>query len=57
MVLDELASGQLVEIMEQHTSGYGGIYAVYPNTRYLSHNVRTFIGYLVEFFRVERPPA
>lgn len=57
MVLDELASGQLVEIMPDYTPGYGGIYAVYPNTRYLSHNVRTFIGFLVDFFRAARHPG
>lgn len=57
MVLDELASGKLVEIMKQHTSGFGGIYAVYPNTRYLSHNVRIFVGYLVDFFRGAQIPG
>ena len=57
MVLDELADGKLVEIMREHTPWFGGIYAVYPNTRYLSHNVRSFIGYLIDFFRARPLPG
>jgi DNA-binding transcriptional LysR family regulator len=57
MVLDELAGGQLLRVMEERTPGFGGIYAVYPNTRYLSHNVRSFIGFLVDYFRGLQIPA
>jgi DNA-binding transcriptional LysR family regulator len=57
MVLEELASGQLLRVLEESTPTFGGIYAVYPNTRFHSNNVRSFIDYLVEYFRAIRMPA
>lgn len=46
-VVDQLRSGELVEVMNDYVPGYGGIYAVYPRTRYLSLAVRSFIEFLV----------
>jgi DNA-binding transcriptional LysR family regulator len=57
MVLDELASGTLVRIMENNTPDFGGIYAVYPATRYQSVNVRSFIEMVAGYFRSTRLPA
>jgi len=57
MVLDELADGTLVKIMQDNAPGFGGIYAVYPGTRYPSVNVRYFIDVVTEYFRAIRLPA
>ena len=57
MVLDELANGTLVRVMENNTPDFGGIYAVYPGTRYQSVNVRSFIEIVAEYFRSIALPA
>jgi DNA-binding transcriptional LysR family regulator len=57
MVLDELADGQLLRVLRECAPNFGGIYAVYPNTRFHSNNVRSFIDYLVEYFRALPIPA
>jgi len=51
MVLDELASGTLIRLLAENTPDFGGIYAVYPGTRYQSVNVRYFIDVVAEYFR------
>ena len=51
MVLDELADGTLIQVMQQYTSDFGGIWAVYPGTRYPSVNVRYFTDLVAEYFR------
>lgn len=48
MVLDELRTKQLIALLNDYTPDYGGIYAVYPRTRYLSRTVRSFIEFLVK---------
>ncbi len=57
MVLDELADGRLVQVLEQNSPEFGGIWAVYPGTRYPSVNVRYFIEVVAEYFRSIRLPA
>lgn len=57
MVLDELASGTLVRVLPESTPDFGGIYAVYPGTRYQSVNVRYFIDVAAEYFRSIPLPA
>jgi DNA-binding transcriptional LysR family regulator len=50
IVWQSLASGQLVSILESYTPAPLSAWAVYPQTRYLSHRVRLFIDFLVERF-------
>lgn len=48
MVVDALRAGRLVAVMEDCMPDYGGVFAVYPPTRYLSRAVREFLSLLVE---------
>ena len=48
VVADELASGQLVELLPEYRSSEIGIYAVYPSRKHLSAKVRLLIDFLVE---------
>jgi DNA-binding transcriptional LysR family regulator len=50
IVWQSLASGELVSILEAYTPASLSAWAVYPQTRYLSHRARLFIDFLVERF-------
>jgi DNA-binding transcriptional LysR family regulator len=50
IVWQSLASGELVSILEAYTPTPLSAWAVYPQTRYLSHRARLFIDFLVERF-------
>ena len=47
MVLEELKTGQLVSLLEDAIQFEAGLFAVYPQRRFVSANVRSFIDYLV----------
>lgn len=51
-----IASGELVVLLPAHPPFEMGLYAVYPENRYLSAGVRAFIDLLVEHFGGEQPP-
>ncbi len=57
MVLDELEQGRLQRVLESYIPGFGGISAVYPHTRYLSNNVRSFVECLVEYLEARQVPG
>ncbi|HEC74735.1 MAG TPA: LysR family transcriptional regulator [Methylophaga aminisulfidivorans] len=49
---DALASGQLVSVLTDKISLKDlGVYAIYPQTRYLSHRVRSFIDFLRDYYQ------
>lgn len=48
-----IKSGELVKLMDDITAVDAGIYAVYPHRRYLPAKVRTFVDFLVDWFRNE----
>jgi len=50
IVWRELRSGTLVPVLNDHHFAGLNAYAVYPQTRYLPHRVRSFIDFLVERF-------
>lgn len=50
-VSDELASGQLVRILQQETLPESGIYAVYPSNRLVTTKVRRFVDHLAPLLR------
>ena len=45
-----LASGELVPLLNQYQPSSINAYAIYPQTRHLSHRVRAFVDYLVSRF-------
>jgi DNA-binding transcriptional LysR family regulator len=45
-----LATGDLQPVMSEHWPSPLNAYAVYPQTRYLSHRARRFIDFLAERF-------
>lgn len=47
-VLDELASGRLVQVLPRWTTAEQGIYAVYPSHRLIPAKVRAFVDFLEE---------
>jgi DNA-binding transcriptional LysR family regulator len=50
-VIDELASGQLLQLLPRWTSPEQGIYAVYPSHRLIPAKVRAFVDFLEEKLR------
>lgn len=46
----EIESGDLVQILEDHNPPHIDAYAIYPQTRHLSHRVRAFVDFLVKRF-------
>jgi DNA-binding transcriptional LysR family regulator len=44
----DLHSGRLISLFDSNVKFSGGLFAVYPQHRHLSPNVRTFVDYLVE---------
>ena len=47
-VLDELASGRLIQVLPRWTTAEQGIYAVYPSHRLIPAKVRAFVDFLDE---------
>jgi len=47
---DDLASGALVRVLPDHHLPLGGLWVVYPRTRFLSARVRALADFLVEAF-------
>ncbi|MDX8465266.1 LysR family transcriptional regulator [Mesorhizobium sp. VK23B] len=47
----DLASGQLVSVLDDRILSGSGIFAVYPHRRYLPAKVRVFVDFLVHWFR------
>ncbi len=56
LVLRQLERGELVTVMREHVPDYGGIFAVYPQTRYVTPAVRSFIEFLVAYAGAIRLP-
>lgn len=50
LVWKEIEKGELVSVMTDYTVPGFNAYAVYPQTRYLSQRVRTFIDFLSDRF-------
>ena len=50
-VLDELAAGRLVTLLDEYATAEYPIHAVYPHNRHLAAKVRTFVDSLVEGFK------
>lgn len=50
LIYQELANGSLVTLFDHYHFPAINAYAVYPQTRYLSRRVRTFVEFLVERF-------
>lgn len=46
LVQEDIASGQLIQLLSDHRFPKQGIYAVYPNTRHVTEKVRKFIDFL-----------
>jgi DNA-binding transcriptional LysR family regulator len=46
-----LRNGQLVEVLPGYRMHFPNAYAVYPHARNLSPKVRSFVDFLVEYFR------
>ncbi len=50
MAVNELKSGELVSLFEDAIRFEAGLYAVYPQRRFVSATIRTFIAYLIAHF-------
>ena len=50
-VLNQLKTGQLVEVLQGHVDSKVGLYVVYPNNKYLTPKVRVFIDFVVDYFQ------
>jgi DNA-binding transcriptional LysR family regulator len=50
VVVDELTSGQLVELLPDYRAADIGIYAVYPSRKHLSAKVRVLVDFLTDHF-------
>ncbi|WP_374347813.1 LysR family transcriptional regulator [Chitinimonas sp.] len=55
MVADDIASGRLLTPLQGWSLPIGGVYAVYPASRFLPAKVRRLIGFLKAVFEVEPP--
>lgn len=51
IVFEEMKQGTLVKLLSEHTKSDLNAYAIYPQTRHLSHRVRAFVDFLVERFK------
>jgi DNA-binding transcriptional LysR family regulator len=54
VISDALASGQLVQILQDYRWIDLDLYAVYPVRRYVPGKVRVFVDFLQEFFQIRR---
>ncbi|RLQ88434.1 LysR family transcriptional regulator [Notoacmeibacter ruber] len=50
-VMDDLASGRLVSVLDDYMVRDGGIYAVYPHRRYLPARVRACVDFLADWHK------
>jgi DNA-binding transcriptional LysR family regulator len=46
-----LATGELVQVLEEWLPRGGGIFAVYPHRRYLPAKIRVFVDFLAQWFK------
>ncbi len=53
-VVNELQSGVLVSILEDHIPTDGGIYAIYPHRRHVPAKVRVFVDFMAKWFKQNR---
>lgn len=53
-VEQELKSGALISLLEDHIPQDGGIYAVYPHRRHVPGKVRVFVDFLAQWFKDKR---
>ena len=51
---EDLASGRLIQVLEEFETLEYGIYAVYPHNRHLAAKVRSFVDFLVRRFENRR---
>jgi len=51
LVQDDIDTGRLIHLLPDYRFPRQGIYAVYPNTRYVSKKVRMFIDFLQDYIR------
>lgn len=51
IVEEDLNSGALVQVLQEHTNQDGGLYVLYPSGRHLAAKVRAFVDFVVECFR------
>lgn len=51
VIQNEFAEGRLVSLLEEYMPRAAGVYAVYPQRRYLPAKVRAMVDYLVRWFR------
>ena len=56
-VEEELRSGKLVSVLEEHVPTGAGIYVVYPHRRHVPGKVRAFVDFLTEWFKKKRASA
>ncbi|WP_415715294.1 LysR family transcriptional regulator [Roseibium sp.] len=56
-VRDDVASGDLVVLLENYEEPLRGIYAVYPHRRHLSAKVRAFVDFLVDCYGSSMSPC
>lgn len=58
IVVDDLRSKRLVQLLPEYNAGELGIFAVYPSRKFLSAKVRTLVDFLVRHFarRTWAPP-
>lgn len=50
-----IAEGRLVQILKDYCASDAGIFAIYPERRYLPAKVRTLVDFLSQWFRDRRP--
>ena len=56
LVIDDIASGRLIQLLEDYKPVEQPIYAVMPHRRYVPGKARVFLDYLVEHFSPETKP-
>jgi len=50
LIAEQLRDGRLVTVLDSYLADDVNVYAVFPSREHLSHKVRAFVDYLVEFF-------
>jgi len=53
LATEAIADGLLVPILTDYTVPAGGIYAIYPQQRYLPQRIRTLIDYLSDHLKAD----
>jgi DNA-binding transcriptional LysR family regulator len=54
---DDIRSGRLVSVLDDFDTDHGGVYIVYPSSRYLAAAVRAFVDLVISRFTPEPPWA